>query len=214
VKRQPIRGFFDRFGIALPLLAFIISVLTVAGSAFGGAFVYFKWWVQERPTYEARASVNSTLDVRPSSYSNQCEAIFTVDLENQGVSPFDINQTQVRVWAFDSRVIDANKKATYVGLDQMQSGTPLFDSEKPELKSGFETIDIPFVRHYAIGEKFFRTFKWFIRREPNSNFYFRVDFKRDPKSEKSDWFTAAWAPSCTDASPTQPNAISTPTPAK
>jgi hypothetical protein len=211
VKRRQRSEFWGKVGLMQPFLTLVIAAISALAGAGVGILGFYKFYFYERATYEQRAQVNSTLEVRPSNVANRCEAVFTVEMENTGVSAFDVNETRVRVWAFDSKVLKDTDKATYIGLDQMESGpaTPVFDSGIDSLKSGFETTDIPFVKHYAVGDKFFRAFKWLIRKDAGPNVYFRADF--NPK-EKVRWFTAAWSPICGDASQVSPE-NKTPSPA-
>ena len=192
-------GFFAKFGIAQPLLTFVVSVISLVIG--GSGFALIKFWFYESQAYQPHASINSTLEVRPSRLERQCEATFAVEFENKGLSAFEVGEIRVRVWAFDLKEIGFDKsKATYIGLAQMEGKTPLFDSGKPELQSGFEKSDIPFVRHYAVGDTFYRSFRWFIPSDAGSDFYVRADFNQNAKDEHIRWFTAAWSPSCAVAS--------------
>jgi hypothetical protein len=203
VKHRQRSEFWTKVGLMQPFLTLVIAAISALAGAGVGILGFYKFYFYEKAAYEQRAEVKSTLEVRPSNVANRCEAVFTVEMENNGISAFEVNETKVRVWAFDSKVLKDTDKATYIGLDQMQSGpaTPLFDSSIDSLKSGFETKEIPFVRHYAVGDKFFRTFKWLIRRDAGPNLYFRTDFN---PNEKVSWFTAAWSPTCSEASPAPP----------
>jgi hypothetical protein len=174
---------------------------------FGGGFALYKFYRQDVPTLEPRAVTNSSLQVGKFNDS-QCKADFWVNLENNGVAPFDVKETRLRAWIFDWKVPDPSAAASY--FRSIESSPPNFDSANE--KSGFEKDEIPFVRHYAVGAKFSWTFTLFLRRVSHSYFYCRADFKRDPKSKTSDWFSASWKPSCNDEPSPSPNSSPSPTP--
>ena len=185
-----------------------LQILFGAGALFAG----FKFIVYDRAAYNPRSNVTSTLEWRPSSLPGRCEAVFKVELQNSGVGTFDISKTQVRVWAFDSKVVN-DQKAAYLSLDEMQKGEVLFDSDDPAFQPTFEATETtPFVGHYALGEKFHRSFQWVIKPDANNpNVYFRTDFTLNGDT-KPRWFTAAWGTTCAGVQITQPSP--SPSPAK
>lgn len=179
------------------------ATITVSIAIFG--VLKFLWY--EKDAYEPRANVSSSLEWRPSNISNQCEAVFTVEVQNVGVSSFDVSGIHVRAWAFDSAVL--NGPIAYLSLDQMKTDKLLFDSADPKFNLQFERTNTPFTGHYPAGAKFFRSFQWLVARNAGSNTYFQIDF--NTKDKDSQWFTAAWSPTCGESSPT-PSANVSPSP--
>lgn len=167
------------------------ATITVSIAIFG--VLKFFWY--EKDAYEPRANVSSNLEWRPSNISNQCEAVFTVEIQNVGVSSFDVSGIRVRAWTFNSAVL--NGPIAYLSLDQMKTDKLLFDSVDSKFKLQFEKTDMPFVGHYPAGAKFFRSFQWLVARSKDAqdnNTYFQIDF--NTKDKDSQWFTAAWSPTC------------------
>lgn len=195
LRINPWKSVFD---VSIGVIGTLIAIWGVA-----------KFFYYERAAYEPRANVSSTLEWRPSSLADRCEAMFKVQLENSGVATFDISQTQVRVWGFDSEVLDG-QEAAYLSLEKMQEGKLLFDSNKPSFSPTFEATETPFVQHYAVGATFNRSFQWLIARKVSSNVYFRADFTL--KDNKTRWFTAAWGPTCGDTQTAKPNSSPSPSP--
>jgi hypothetical protein len=186
---------------------FMCATITLSIAIFG--VLKFFWY--EIDAYESRANVSSSLEWRPSNIPNQCEAVFTVEIQNAGVSSFDVSDIHVRAWTFNSAVL--NGPIAYLSLDQMKSD-PLFDSTDAKFKLQFEKTDMPFVGHYPAGTKFFRSFQWLVARSKDikdNNAYFQIDF--NTKDKQPQWFTAAWGPICGESLPT-PSAIVSPSPSK
>ena len=184
------------------------ATITVSIAIFG--VLKFFWY--ERDAYEPRANVSSSLEWRPSNIPNQCEAVFTVEIQNVGVSSFDVSDIYVRAWAFDSAVLN-DARVAYLSLEQMKSD-PLFDSTNPKFKFQFEKTDMPFAGHYPAGTKFFRSFQWLVARTKDikdNNVYFQIDF--NTKDKQPQWFTAAWGPICGESLPAG-SAIVSPSPSR
>lgn len=176
------------------------NVVQVIAIIVAGYWTYHTFIQKESPALEPRASPSSSLDWNSvGRATDECEAVFRVDIENNGTASFDISKVQVRGWMFD-RIKQTDKAATYLELTEVQGKEqPFFDKTYSYSATAKDAnVSFPFVGHYPPGGKFGHSFVWIVSRVPIKWVFFRADFytKRDESQPK--WYTGQWGMVCAD----------------
>jgi hypothetical protein len=152
-----------------------IGIIIAALWAFG---VFAR---SQAPLLERRVGFGSTLESSREQNGKSCVLTFSLNIKNEGITPFDVGWYRIRAWRSDGppERVPGEKELLALDLDEWQRRPTIIDMDA--------TYGLP--RHLASERNYDNTFHWVLGREKDPGWYlFRADAydKKTPVGRKSE----------------------------
>jgi len=167
------------------------NVVQICAILVAGYWTYYKFIQIDVSSLETHAHITSELSWHRSPNPKDCNAEFTVHVENEGKSPFDVLSVHMRAWKFNSPSREGSA-AIFVDSDEIEKGPTFFDKE---FNSG------RLVGSYAPGVKADYSFNWAVQGAAHSTALFSADVKikgqnKKGREKETGWTTENWQEIC------------------
>jgi len=169
----------------------LLTVVQICAILVAGCWTYYKFIRIDVASLETRPHIASELSWHPSPTPKHCNAEFTVHVENEGRSEFDVSSVHLRAWQFNAPGKE-NSPAIFLDSDEIEQGPTFVDKE---LTSG------KLVGPYSPGVKADYSFNWAVQEAPHSMALFSADLQikgQDKKGHEREtgWTTENWQEIC------------------
>jgi hypothetical protein len=174
------------------------NCVEIIGIVIAAIWTYQMFVKKEAPSLEARALATSNLNLENRN-AEWCAAYFSVELENTGVTSFEIRRVVTRVWKLERNQLEGTV-ATFLDPNEiMTKGERIFKDEhtSAEIESDPSKL-VPFIRRYRPGDKFNHSFYALVKKEPHRLLFFLTEFYIE--DGRRQWYTGNWSSMCEGSS--------------
>jgi len=178
----------------------------IIGIVLAAMWTYQMFIKKDAPSLESRINLTSSLNLR-SMNGELCDADFRVDLENTGISSFEIRRIRIRAWKFDRNQLGGTA-ATYIDPNEIiNKGEQILIVEHTAEEVASDPAKLaPFIKSYSPGDKFGHSFDVVVKK--NVPAYVPVESKSDlwlfflaelytkHNQPPHKWYTGGWSQMC------------------
>lgn len=148
--------------------------IKLIGLFVGGYLTIHHFFYVEKPSEEIHPKIEAKLTRDGIRSGSGCQVNFDVNISNPGISPFDVDEVEIRFWESEPAKLGANRKG-FVDIKNLQQSVPAF------LEFLDNTNPAPLLGHYSPRSSYHQTFSWQVAKPMPLFYLFRVDVKNKGK---------------------------------
>src|SRR5271165_127449 len=143
----------------------ITKWIQIVALGIAAYWTYTRFLSGERPNLEIRVDLSTSLkDERPGPTPDTCYVYFGLELKNQGIVSFDVENVRIQAWRSDLPTISSGD-VRLINPKEFERGQQIIDNSDAGLLN----------MHFAPGESAVMDFAWVFRARPPGIYFFVID---------------------------------------